>query len=49
MITTNIRTIKKRHEGCYEKEMEDVQIGYRCMVCGLFIHKRSDNIKKVKK
>lgn len=46
MITTNIRRVKRKHDDqCHSNEMEDVQIGYRCMVCGLFVHKKSSNLK----
>lgn len=50
MITTNIRTIKKKHDDkCYNNEMEDVQIGFKCKVCGKFIHKKTNNLKEVRK
>lgn len=49
MITTNIRTVKKAHDDkCYSKEMEDVQIGFRCTTCGLFIHKKSNEAIEAK-
>lgn len=40
-----IDTVEIKHDRCYEEIMYDVQLGYRCMVCGLFIHKKSNVLK----
>ena len=49
MRTAEIGTIELTHSGCYNKILKDIQIGYRCMVCGLFVHKKSDKSKGDKK
>ncbi len=45
MKTVKVGTAKIKHDGCYQEEVDDVQIGYRCAVCCAFIHKKSDRFK----
>ena len=48
MISVNIGIVKIKHdEKCYNDKMEDVQIGYKCMVCGLFLHKKAKIINSI--
>jgi len=49
MIKRSKGTVKMKHETCYMETMLDVQIGYRCTVCGLFIHKESNKFKNQEK
>ncbi len=48
MITVQSGTVKIKHDKCFNEEMDDVGIGYRCKVCCVFIHKKSNQLKKGK-
>jgi hypothetical protein len=40
-IISEVGIVNIKHDRCCNELMYDVRIGYRCTICGLFIHKKS--------